>query len=78
MERFLRGKRLQLSAEACGRHVGNYAFRARKKVYVIYRNQCLRCEPVVEERLRENPKVEIIYNTNVIKVEGNTELNRFR
>lgn len=45
-----------------------------KKVYLIYRNQCLRCEPVVEERLKENPKVEIIYNTNVTKVEGNSRV----
>jgi len=29
---------------------------------------------VVEERLRENPKVEIIYNTNVIKVEGESRV----
>jgi thioredoxin reductase (NADPH) len=40
------------------------------KVYLISRGQPLRCEPIVAERLEENPKVEIIYNSNVIKVEG--------
>ncbi len=40
------------------------------RVYLIYRGQPLRCEPIVAERLEENPKVEIIYNTNVAKVDG--------
>ncbi|MFA6096970.1 MAG: FAD-dependent oxidoreductase [Candidatus Paceibacterota bacterium] len=45
-----------------------------KKVFLIYRGKPLRCEPIVEERLEENPSVEIIYNTNVIKVEGSTKV----
>lgn len=44
------------------------------KVYLIYRGQSLRCEPIVAERLEENPKVEIIYNTNVIKVDGDKKV----
>jgi thioredoxin reductase (NADPH) len=41
-----------------------------KKVYMIYRGETLRCEPIMKERLEKNPKVEIIYKTNVVKVSG--------
>lgn len=44
------------------------------KVFLIYRGKPLRCEPIVEERLQENSKVEIIYNTNVINVAGATKV----
>ncbi len=40
------------------------------KVYMIYRRASLRCEPVMAERLEKNPRVEIIYNTNVTRVLG--------
>jgi len=45
-----------------------------KKVYMIYRRGELRCEPIMAERLKKNPKVEIIYNTNVIKVSGSKKV----
>ena len=44
------------------------------KVYIIYRKQLMRCEPVILERLEKNPKIEIIYNTNVTKVTGNEKV----
>jgi len=40
------------------------------KVYVIYRGECLRCEPIMLERMQKNPKIEIVYNTNITKVTG--------
>lgn len=40
------------------------------KVFLIYRGQFLRCEPVVAEKLEKNCKVKIIYNTNVITIGG--------
>lgn len=40
------------------------------KVFLIYRGQSLRCEPVVAEKLEKNCKVKIIYNTNVITIGG--------
>ena len=41
-----------------------------KKVYVIYRKEKLRGEPVWIERVITNPKIEVLYNSNVIEVIG--------
>jgi thioredoxin reductase (NADPH) len=41
-----------------------------EEVFLIYRKKPLRCEPIIAERLNNNPKVRIVYNTNVIKVGG--------
>ncbi|MFH1565276.1 MAG: FAD-dependent oxidoreductase [bacterium] len=40
------------------------------KVYIIYHREPLRCEDVTFERIKNNSKIEIIYNTNVIKING--------
>ena len=45
-----------------------------KKVYVIYRKDLMRCEPVVLERLKKNSKVEMLYNTNIIRVLGDKKV----
>lgn len=45
-----------------------------EKVYVIYRKQPMRCEPFILERLEKNPKIEIIYNTNITKVAGDRKV----
>ena len=44
------------------------------KVYLIYRKKSLRCEPIIAERLEKNPKIKMIYNTNVIKVLGDKKV----
>jgi len=41
-----------------------------KKVYIIYRKAEMRAEPVNVEKLKNNPKIEFIFNTNVVKVVG--------
>lgn len=41
-----------------------------EKVFLIYRGQSLRCEPIISERLDKNSKVKIIYNTNVTMIGG--------
>jgi len=41
-----------------------------QKVYLIYRQDKLRSEPVWIERVEKNSKIEIIYNTNVLEVKG--------
>lgn len=41
-----------------------------KKVYVIYRKDKMRAEPLVVERLEKNKKIEIVYNANVKKING--------
>ncbi len=55
-----------MAAEMLSEHAG--------KVYLIYRKKPLRCEPIMIERLEENPKVKIIYNTNIIKVLGDKKV----
>lgn len=41
-----------------------------KKVYIIYRKDKLRAEPIWIEQARQNPKIEAIYNTNITEVLG--------
>jgi thioredoxin reductase (NADPH) len=41
-----------------------------KKVYIIYRRDKLRADPVWVERALKNPKIEVIYNTNVVEIKG--------
>lgn len=41
-----------------------------EKVYLIYRKNKLRGEPIWVERAENNPKIEIIYETNVTKING--------
>ncbi|MFW9987100.1 MAG: NAD(P)/FAD-dependent oxidoreductase [Candidatus Odinarchaeota archaeon] len=41
-----------------------------KKVYIIYRGEELRAEPINKKRVLENEKIEIIYKTNVIEIKG--------
>jgi thioredoxin reductase (NADPH) len=45
-----------------------------KKVYVIVRKEQMRAEPSNKEKLKNNDKIEIIYNTNVIEFLGDNKL----
>ncbi|MCK4525534.1 MAG: FAD-dependent oxidoreductase [Candidatus Andersenbacteria bacterium] len=45
-----------------------------EETYIIYRKESMRCEPVILERLEKNPKIEIIYDTNVTKVTGDKKV----
>ncbi len=40
------------------------------KVYLIYRKERIRAEPINAERVAKEKKIEIIYNTNVTRVKG--------
>lgn len=40
------------------------------KVYIIYRGEEIRAEPINKKRVYENDKIEIIYKTNVIEIKG--------
>jgi len=50
-------------------HLARFA----KKIYLIYRRKPLRAEPIWVERVEKNPKIEIIYNTNIVKILGESE-----
>ncbi len=41
-----------------------------KKVYIIYRGEEIRAEPINKKRVYENDKIEIIYKTNITKIKG--------
>lgn len=68
---FYRGKTVAVvggsdSAAGAAAYLSNIA----EKVYIIYRKEKLRCENYVFEKLLSNPKVEIIYNTNLKEIKG--------
>jgi thioredoxin reductase (NADPH) len=44
------------------------------KVYLVYRKDGLRAEKFWVESAEKNPKIEIIYNTNVIEIKGKDRL----
>lgn len=46
-----------------------------KKVYIIYRKDKLRAEPVRVEEIEKNKKIEIIYNTNLKEIKGEGVVN---
>ncbi|MFX0029418.1 MAG: NAD(P)/FAD-dependent oxidoreductase [Candidatus Hermodarchaeota archaeon] len=41
-----------------------------KKVYIIYRGEEIRAEPINKKRVSENEKIEIIYKTNITEIKG--------
>lgn len=41
-----------------------------KKVYIIYRGEEIRAEPINKDRVLSNDKIEIIYSTNVVEIKG--------
>jgi len=41
-----------------------------KKVYIIYRGEEIRAEPINKKRVSENDKIEIIYKTNIVEIKG--------
>lgn len=45
-----------------------------KKIYIIYRRDKMRAEPYLVELLEKNPKIEFIYNANVIEIKGNEKI----
>jgi len=41
-----------------------------KKVYIIYRGEEIRAEPINKKRVEENEKIEVIYKTNITEIKG--------
>ena len=46
-----------------------------KKVYIIYRGDDIRAEPINKKRVDENDKIAIINNTNIIEIKGDESVN---
>ncbi|RMD45457.1 thioredoxin reductase [Candidatus Pacearchaeota archaeon] len=47
-----------------------------KKVYIIYRGEKIHPEPINEKRVKENQKIEIITNTNIVEIKGEKNVSR--
>ena len=45
-----------------------------KKVYIVYRGEEIRAEPINKKRVYENKKIEIIYKTNIVEIKGDTSV----
>lgn len=41
-----------------------------EKVYIIYRGEEIRAEPINKKRVHSNDKIEIIYKTNIVEIKG--------
>ena len=46
-----------------------------EKVYIIYRGEEIRAEPINKQRVYENDKIEIIYDTNIVEIKGDNTVN---
>ena len=44
------------------------------KVYIIYRKEELRAEPITKKRIDQNKKIQIIYKSNVAELKGSNRL----
>ena len=47
-----------------------------KKVYIVYRGDKIRPEPIYFKRIQKNKKIEIINKTNIIQIIGNKNVNK--
>ena len=47
-----------------------------KKVYIIYRGDKIRAEPINQQRIAANKKIEVITNTNVLEVKGTRAIEK--
>jgi len=47
-----------------------------KKVYIIYRRENIRAEPINAERVKKNEKIEVITNANVLEIHGDKVVNK--
>ncbi|MBN2567358.1 FAD-dependent oxidoreductase [Candidatus Woesearchaeota archaeon] len=46
------------------------------KVYMIYRKARLRAEPITVKHIQDNPKIEVIYTTNVTAIKGASKVEK--
>lgn len=49
-----------------------------EKVYLIYRKEKLRAEPYWVTLIEKNPKIEVIYNTNVVGISGGGKVEKIK
>jgi thioredoxin reductase (NADPH) len=49
-----------------------------EKVYMVYRGSQMRAEPTWLEAIKRNPKIEIVYNTNILEILGSEVVKEVR
>lgn len=59
------------SAATAAVYLGDIA----EKVYLIYRGDQLKAEDAWQKAIANNPKIEIIYNTNIVAIKGDGKVN---
>lgn len=59
------------SAATAAVYLGDIA----EKVYLIYRGAELKAEDAWQKAIASNPKIEIIYNTNIVAIKGDGKVN---
>ena len=48
------------------------------RVYLIVRKDVLRAEPVNTEKVKNNPKIEVMFNTRIAEIAGGTKVERIK
>lgn len=49
-----------------------------EKVYLIYRKDKLRAEPFWINLIEKNPKIEVVYNTNILEISGAEKVQKIK
>ena len=52
-----------------------YLTRFAKKIYLVHRRNELRADKIVQERLKQCDKIEILYSTTVKEIHGEEKVN---
>ncbi|MBX7142814.1 MAG: thioredoxin-disulfide reductase [Oligoflexia bacterium] len=51
----------------------NFLTRFGKKVYLVHRRDQLRASKIMQERVMKNPKIEIVWNSQIVDIKGSKE-----